>query len=149
LYLLGDFGVMHDAAGMPVLAGRPAQVSWSALSRSDGGYPYYAGTLHLTRVEALPADVADANVIIRLPDEQLMFAGVAQLTVNGHALGRRLWAPYAWAAPAGVLRAGTNEVTLSVTNTRVGHLEGKRYDPLLGQALPIVERSAGDSEVIR
>ena len=70
-----------------------------------------------------------------------MFAGVVQLAINGRALGTRAWAPYAWAVPAGVLVPGANEVRLSVTNTLVGQLEGKRYDPQRRQAVPIVSRA--------
>ncbi len=173
LYLLGDFGVTHDAAGTPILAERPGHVRWDDVfgaGSSRGGYPYYAGTLHLARTVDLAPSVAATSepearqpgpdlaptvdlapsapppagdVLVRLPDEALMFAGVVELAINGRSLGARAWAPYAWAVPAGVLAPGANEVTLTVANTLIGLLEGRRYDPQQRQAVPIVERAEG------
>lgn len=68
-----------------------------------------------------------------------MFAVVAELAVNGHALGARAWAPYACDAPAGVLKPGANTVTLSITTTLMGLFEGRRYDPQRREAVPLVE----------
>jgi hypothetical protein len=137
VYLLGDFGVAHDSAGTPVLSERPARVRWGDLVQGRGGYPYYAGTLHLTRAERLAPD--GGGLVIRLPDEQMMFAGIAELAIDGHSLGVRAWAPYAWTVPSATISTGPTEITLSVTNTLVGQLEGKRYDPQSREVVPIVE----------
>jgi hypothetical protein len=141
VYLLGDFGVTFDSSATPRLVRPPARVRWDELFgeyRAAGGYPYYAGTLHLSRTVRFPA--TEGDIVVRLPDEHLMFAGVAQLAINGQALGVRAWAPYAWRIAAGVISSGENEITLSVTNTLVGLLEGKRYDPQRREAVPLVER---------
>ena len=64
---------------------------------SGGGYLYYAGTLHLRKTIRLSSPPLDEG-LVRLPDEPLMFAGVAHLAINGHALGVRAWAPYTFTA---------------------------------------------------
>ena len=44
-----------------------------------------------------------SDVRIRLADQELMFAGVAELAIDGRTLGSRAWAPYAWVVPPGVV----------------------------------------------
>jgi hypothetical protein len=130
IYLLGDFGLTYDPAGKPVLGERPTTVRWDDLfgpGNRSGGLPHYAGTFQLTR--SVQLDPEPGEVTLRFPDEALMFAGVAQLSVDGNALPVRPWAPYAWRVPAGTLQAGPNEITLSITNTLMGQLEGKLYQP--------------------
>jgi hypothetical protein len=130
IYFLGDFGLTYDPAGTPVLGERPTTVHWDDLfgpGNRSGGFPHYAGTFHLTRSVRL--DPRAGEVTLRFPDETLMFAGVAQLSVNGKALPVRPWAPYAWTVPADALQPGPNEITLSITNTLVGQLEGQLYQP--------------------
>lgn len=145
LYLLGTFGVTHRAGGTPVLAKQPARLQWEALAAGAGGYPCFAGTLRLRRTVVLPAGPPSERATrLRLPDRDLMFAGVAELAVNGHALGVRAGAPYAWDAPAGVLKPGANAVTLSITTTLMGLFEGRRYNgrrynPQTREAVPLVE----------
>jgi hypothetical protein len=73
-----------------------------------------------------------------LPDEELMFAGVAELAIEGRSLGVRAWAPYEWVVPPGGVPSGLSHVTVSITNTLVEQLEGKRYDPRLAQLVAVV-----------
>jgi hypothetical protein len=73
---------------------------------------------------------------LRFPDSELMFAGVAELSIDGQSLGVRAWAPFAWTLPPAA--GGCNsEVTLSITNTLIEALEGRRYDPLTRQAVEL------------
>jgi hypothetical protein len=139
LYLLGGFGVAYEAGGTPTLTPPPAATRWEELfgaAAARGGYPHFAGTLHLQKTVSLSPPPGE--VLVRLPDEALMFAGVAHLALNGQPLGTRAWAPFAWRVPPGLLRVGRNEVELSITTTLIGLLEGRRYDPQRREAVPIV-----------
>jgi hypothetical protein len=136
LHLLGDFGVYFEDHGQPVLRGPARSLRWS--ERHTSGYPYYAGTLQLSRALSLPE--VERPLRLQLPDSQLMFAGVAELHVNGQSLGVRAWAPFAWTLPPG--GGGSNsQVTLSITNTLIEALEGRYYDPLTRQFRASVSRS--------
>lgn len=138
VYLLGGFGVTYEATGTPAITPPPAVVRWEELfgaAAARGGYPYYAGTLHLQKMVSLSPP---GEVLVRLPDEALMFAGVACLALNGRPLGPRAWAPFVWRVPSGLLRAGPNEVTLSITTTLIGLLEGRRYDPQRREAVSLL-----------
>ncbi|HEY8745588.1 MAG TPA: hypothetical protein VIU62_21065, partial [Chloroflexota bacterium] len=126
LYLLGDFGVRAAARQVPVLTTVPAEVRWDHLAAD--GLPYFAGTLQLTKKVLLPAAVEEA-VALRLPDDVLMYAGLAEVRLNGQDLGLRPWAPYRWQVGTSALTAGENEITVTLTTPLAGLLEGKRYDP--------------------
>jgi hypothetical protein len=103
---VGDFAVFHDAAGRASIANRPDTVRWT--ERHTAGYPFFSGSLRLSRTIEVP----EGAFRVRLPDEELMFAGVAQLAIDGRDLGVRAWAPYVWDVPAGASQ-GTN-ATLTV-----------------------------------
>ena len=125
IYLLGQFGVFQDEAGAPVLGECPSVLRWS--ERHATGFPYFSGTLRLSR--SLSRDVPAGAFRLRLPDHELMFAGVVEVAINGQALGVRAWAPFVWDVPAGLVSpGGMTQLTVSVTNTLVEQLEGKRYD---------------------
>jgi hypothetical protein len=125
VYLLGDFGVFQDEAGAPLLGECPSVLRWS--ERHASGFPYFSGTLRLSR--SLSWDLPPGAFRLRLPDDELMFAGVVEVAINGQALGVRAWAPFVWDVPAGLVSpGGMTQLTVSVTNTLVEQLEGKRYD---------------------
>jgi hypothetical protein len=130
--VLGDFGVLHD--GGPVLVEAPTHLRWR--NRHATGYPYFSGTLRLSNTISLPA--SDGPIHMCLPDEELMFAGVAELAIEGRSLGVRAWAPYEWVVPPGGVPSGLSHVTVSITNTLVEQLEGKWYDPRPGQVVAVV-----------
>jgi hypothetical protein len=129
LHMLGDFGVFFDERDRPILRKLPTSIHWS--DRHTSGFPNYAGTFQLSRASSLPEVARPTR--LRLPDAELMFAGVAELRVDGQSLGVRAWAPFAWTLPAG--SAGPLE--LSITNTLVEALEGRRYDPVTRQAIAV------------
>jgi hypothetical protein len=133
VYLLGDFAVLLSQPDRAVLAEPPAQLRWT--ERHATGYPYFSGTIQLSRQVSIPA--ADGALCLRLPDAELMFAGVAQLTIDGHALGVRAWAPYVWDVPSSAMRGGVSDLTLTLTTTLIEQLEGKRYDPRLRRVVPV------------
>ena len=134
LYLLGDFGVLHD--GSAVLTEAPTQLRWR--DRHVAGYPYFSGTLRLSTSVSLP--VSGGPIRVRLPDQELMFAGVAELAIDGRTLGVRAWAPYVWVVPPGMVASRVSQVTLSITNTLIEQLEGKRYDALRGHVVPVLDQ---------
>jgi hypothetical protein len=74
----------------------PTSIRWS--ERHTSGFPYYAGTFHLSRASSLPELARQTR--LRLPDAELMFAGLAELSVDGRSQGVRAWAPFAWTLPA-------------------------------------------------
>jgi hypothetical protein len=75
---------------------------------------------------------------LRLPDQELMFAGVAELALDGRSIGVRAWAPYVWDVPPPTLRHDVSDVTLTLTTTLAEQLEGKRYDPRSRQVVPVL-----------
>jgi hypothetical protein len=119
--------VFFHASGA-VLDKAPTHLRWR--DRHTKGYPYFSGTIRLSRRVSLPA----GSSRMCLPDQELMFAGVAELEVNGRSLGVRAWAPYCWRVPR-----EASEVTLSITNTLIEQLEGKRYDARLRQVVPVFD----------
>ena len=134
VYVLGDFGVFHDQAGAPVLGEYPAALRWAA--RHATGYPYFCGTFRLSRSVSL--DVPAGAFRLRLSEEELMFAGVVEVAIDGHSLGVRAWAPFVWDVPAGLVRpGGTSGLTVLVTTTLVEQLEGKRYDRHRRELVPV------------
>lgn len=126
LYLLGDFGVRVTPGQAPILTALPTAVRWEHFAAD--GLPYYAGVLQLANNIPLPA-IEEAIVAFRLPDDVLMYAGLTELSANGHPLGLRPWAPYRWETASSHLRVGQNDLTVTLTTTLAGLLEGKRYDP--------------------
>jgi hypothetical protein len=133
IYLLGEFAVLHDDAGRPVLDKPPEWIRWS--ERHSAGFPYYSGSFTLRRSLALAAPPGAFR--LRLPDDELMYAGVAELTLDGRPLGVRAWAPYVWDVPSGAVHDGVSQVTLTLTTTLVEQLEGKRYDPKTRRVMPV------------
>jgi hypothetical protein len=71
-----------------------------------------------------------------------MFAGVAQLAIDGRDLGVRAWAPYVWDVPAGASQGTNATLTVMITTTLLEQLEGKRYDPRGRRVVPVIDRAA-------
>jgi hypothetical protein len=129
LHVIGDFGVFFDERDHLLLREQPTSILWR--DRHTSGFPYYAGTFHLSR--GVPLQAMERPTRLQLPDSELMFAGVAELRVGGQSLGVRAWAPFVWTLPAGT----AGQLTLSITNTLVEALEGRRYNPVTRQAIAV------------
>jgi len=131
IYLLGDFGVFLPLGGAPVLDHLPNMLRWA--ERHDSGYPYYSGSFQLRK--RIGREVPSGAFRLRLPDEDLMFAGVVEAWIDARPLGVRAWAPYAWTVP---YADSPFELSLEITTTLVEQLEGKRYDPPSRRTVPVI-----------
>ena len=116
----GDWHLALGDGSTPV--DRPLK-SWTDLA------PYYSGNATYTKQVTLSADRL-AGTDWRLDLGKV--ANVAQVSVNGQAVGTRIWAPYTLDL-AGTLHAGANTIEVTVTNTD-GNARGQQaYDSgLLG-----------------
>ncbi len=116
--LLGSFGV-EDRDGSPVLVEPPSSVrpsDWTAQR-----YPYFSGTgVYRTTVD-VPAEFDGRRLGLRVP----MRDDAVEVFVNGACAGVRLWDPYEIDV-TDVVRAGTNEIEIRVSNTPANLLNGER-----------------------
>lgn len=81
------------------------------------GYHDYSGAMVYTRTIDLPS--CDGRWILTCAAVR----GTLAVSVNGIALTPRVWSPYAFDVSA-ALRVGTNELTLTVTNTLAPYIAG-------------------------
>lgn len=127
VHLMGTFGVRPEAGDCPpVLTAPPESAASLSMNTYYPRYPYYAGTLAFSRC----IDVADIPNTERF---ELRFAGwdphdTVEVLVNGRPLGIRCWSPYVWTGETALLKPGANEVTVRVTGTLIGFLEGHYFD---------------------
>lgn len=135
IHLLGSFGVCPAEDGVPVLTVPPSSAQTLAVRDYVQGYPYYAGVLEYSRTLALPDGPGSGRFALRFPDWDVH--DTAEVWVNGEKLGVRPWSPYVWEGPAALLRAGDNELTVRVTTTLIGLLEGKYFDYGEHRVVPI------------
>jgi glycosyl hydrolase family 106( putative alpha-L-rhamnosidase) len=116
LKLIGRFAVSGEPGAerivSPVSDVRPE--SWAGQ-----GYPYLSGGGTYTSA----FDVAELPAGIRWMLEVPMRDDVVEVEVNGQPAGVRLWDPYE-VDVTGLLRAGTNDVGLRVSNTPANLLNG-------------------------
>lgn len=128
LYVAGPFGVYFSADGEAIIDALPESASF--YSGPLEGFPYYTGTLRLTKqisLDVLPEDeIRTFEVNFQGWDEQLH--DCVEVEVNGCPLGVRCWSPYRWSGKREQLRAGTNEVVVRLTNTLAGMLDGTYFD---------------------
>jgi len=105
--------------------GAPASITLDTLSswsdNSNAGVKYYSGTGTYTKTVTAPANLfmKGGRVWIDLGDVK----NLAHVTVNGKDLGVVWHAPYRVDVTS-ALKAGTNEVTIKVTNAWVNRLIG-------------------------
>lgn len=107
VYLLGRFGVDRDCV----------------TAKGEGGYPYYSGKRWYSVELALPKEA----VTLALPENAGCFECVG-LQVDGKELGTRAFLPYEWNVPADPQRCPVSQITVTVDNTLINMLEGRRYD---------------------
>jgi hypothetical protein len=109
LKLTGTFSLLGTVEAGYRIAAPVTDVD--ARAWTEQGYPFYSGTGVYRRAFELPESFADHRWFLELP----MRDDVLEVHVNGVPAGVRLWDPYV-VELAGI-HAGTNELTISVTNT--------------------------------
>ncbi|WP_438444520.1 glycosyl hydrolase [Gorillibacterium sp. sgz5001074] len=136
IHLLGGFGVRPETeTSAPALIPSPEAAPSLAAECYYPGYPYHAGTLIFSR----PVEIA---TVPEAPEFELRFTGwdphdTVEVLVNGRPLGVRPWSPYVWTGDSAILKAGANEVTVRVTGTLIGLLEGKYFDYQAHRVVPV------------
>jgi len=86
---------------------------------TEHGYPYLSGTATYRGTFDLPEGFAGHRAFLEAP----MGDDVLEVSMNGRSAGVRLWDPYE-VEVTDLLEPGTNEVSLSVTNTLANLLNG-------------------------
>jgi hypothetical protein len=95
--------------------------SWTQVDSTYSGTGEYEGTFALAAVQAGARYVLDLGQVRE----------VADVAVNGQAVGRRLWRPYRFDVTK-LVQQGTNRVTIRVTNTPANHTGKPLPSGLLG-----------------
>jgi hypothetical protein len=117
LKLLGSFGVAGDErTGYRITA---AQRTIEPRSWTEQGYPFFSGRGVYSTTFELPSDGPEPQVELEVP----MTDDVLEVTVNGEGAGVCLWDPYIVDISKHV-RAGSNELQLTVANTPANLLNG-------------------------
>ncbi len=118
LYLVGEFGVRCDGVFTPherdasfydgafIITAPPESVTLKHLEQQ--GYPFFAGELTVSR----RFDLADTDYRLALEKKGI---NAVRLTVNGQAVDKWLWRPYA-ADLSAYLHEGENEIALTLVN---------------------------------
>lgn len=125
--LLGDFTALpEEDGGYLIYAGSPEQITTG--SWAEQGFPHFSGALEYSQPVDVRADYFDFRLMLVCENP----AHIVEVLVNGRPAGVRPWPPFA-VDVSELLFAGTNTVTLRVTNTAVNALLG-RLEPsgLLG-----------------
>ena len=103
--------------------GAPESVTWSTLTDwtacEDAGIRYFSGTADYTAILNLDKEIT-GNAVISLGEVR----NVAEVTVNGTECGIAWRHPFTVDIPAGVLKAGDNEIVITVANSWVNRIVG-------------------------
>lgn len=119
MMLLGDFAVR--ALREPTIPGvvrlnshfyLDAETPHGGLEWTSNGYPFYTGVFDLTATVTLTADEAAAHPHLRT---SAVFAGCAEVLLDGKVQGALTWAPYE--VPLRDAHAGENRVTIRLYGT--------------------------------
>jgi hypothetical protein len=85
------------------------------------GYPYFSGTGIYRTTAEVPAELERCRLRLDVPTRD----DAVEVVVNGACAGVRLWDPYEVDA-TDLLRTGTNEIEIRVSNTPANLLNGER-----------------------
>lgn len=134
LKLVGDFGVSRagsssEETGTDIYTLTSPASKLCLGSWTDAGYPFYSGTGTYSRTFDLSEGYRDQRLVLTANGHD----GVVEAWVNGEEAGCRLWGPYVFDV-SDLCRAGSNTVTLAVTNTSANTLEGKTLPSGLASA---------------
>jgi hypothetical protein len=117
LKLMGPFSLTgSDSEGYRVAA--PIDEA-SPSPWTEQGHPFLSGTATYRRTFELPDGFAGHRVFLDVPT----IDDVVEVSVNGRMAGVRLWDPYEIEV-TDLLKPGTNEVAIAVTNTLANLLNG-------------------------
>lgn len=86
---------------------------WDESWRFYSGTVTYQTTVSLTEEECLQLQSLDAGEIYEL----------AELWINDTFIATKLWAPYRFSLPLGVLKAGENHIVIHVTNSKANQMD--------------------------
>jgi (4-O-methyl)-D-glucuronate---lignin esterase len=121
-------GPWHVA--FPPNLGAPTSIELSQLAswttNSDPGVKYFSGTATYTTKFDVPPNVANANGVVLLDLGDVR--NIAEVKLNGQNLGI-LWKPPFRVDVSGKLRAGENELSVSVTNLWPNRMIGDEQEP--------------------
>ena len=106
----------------------PTLGSWTARDSAYSGTGIYEGTLE---VEDGPRQAGDRYLL-----DLGAVRDVAEVELNGKALGRRLWRPYRYDI-TDIVRSGSNQITVRVTNTLANRKGAPLPSGLLGPVIVI------------
>ena len=135
LFLFGRFAVKR---GRTIHLRLAATVDQGPFNRLDDlGLPFYSGTVAYTRDIVFPSLSNTKEFTISLEKELKGLTDIFELQINGHSLGVRPWAPYAWTGKTAWLKRGKNRVILRSTNTLARLLTGKEFKPRSHRMMPV------------
>jgi hypothetical protein len=127
--IIGPWSVaFQPGRGAPASATFKSLESWTA--NADAGVKYFSGTASYEKEFQLPTDVvsaADGKARPLMLDLGAVHE-IAEVTLNGQTL-RTLWTPPYSVDVSGVAVAGTNHLTVKVTNLWVNRLIGDEQFP--------------------
>ncbi len=126
LHLIGSFGLYGKERRE---LSRPAK-ECAFEDRLGAGLPHFSGSLHYTRSCSFPHLSQGTELVLPGYCEDII-----ELTVNGHSLGTRPWAPYCWTLPFDL--DGEAEILISVTTTLLPFIEGQQWDPHQHEAISV------------
>ncbi len=109
--------VFEAPVRLTVAAGRMELGPWSAQ-----GLASYSGGVQYQQTVELPSAAPDAALDLGAVQ------GVAEVSVNGRSAGVRLWPPYRFGL-AGLLRKGTNRISVTIYNTAASWFGAGRPGP--------------------
>jgi len=125
MYVLGDFGTENAKIVERPTTGIPFDYRENKLT-------YYAGDVIYKTV--MNIDDVSCGVVLTLPDNM----GLAvSLNINGHELNAKAYSPYAWFVPAEQLKAGGNDITMTVSTGISAFFEGEYVDPVTHEIIKI------------
>ncbi len=126
VYLCGNFGVKSPApfepledynvsrnAGPFILEALPETVDLTHLEQS--GFPFFAGELTFAQTMELSVEEAlcsSSSFVLKR-----IYANVADIRINGTYIGKLTRPDYILNIPGGILKAGTNEVEITLVNS--------------------------------
>ena len=107
----GDWQVFSSSAPNGIFQPEP-RVSGPGNIARPGVLPHFSGTLRYLTTIAVTSGDAALPALLDLGDAY----EIVEVTLNGNALGARICPPYRFEV-TGLLREGTNELQIDVTNT--------------------------------